>query len=349
MKHKGHHDIYHPEKQRDSEDGPPCLAHSETQRKELVVDVPLVRMERALTVPDTREEDTEDIKHRNQYDRNGIYEKFLAHDGLGRTEVVEAAQLHSEESKDISHRQRPCVAHKYLRDSRLSKGVINIEHHQHAQHRSSQHEVHAHRQPVEHQCITYAANNTQTRSETVNAVNEVYRIDDQHDDDQSKGNTDKRRDMVDSEYAVQVSDEKSCTADQRSRDDLYDELASVAHSDDIIHNAGQIQQHTSGCTHHKFGYRSVGNLELRWQEARHHSDDCQEGEKDGRKKGYAAKARDVPLMYLPLILRVVQMYPGSRTHNGRNHHSYKSEAHQEHRNIPENTEIHNFLFFNTLP
>ena len=79
MKHKGHHDIDHPEKQRDSEDGPPCLTHSETKRKELVVDVPLVRMERALTVPDTREEDTENIKHMNKYDRNRIYEKLLAH------------------------------------------------------------------------------------------------------------------------------------------------------------------------------------------------------------------------------------------------------------------------------
>ena len=181
---------------------PSGLSHCIAQCKELMMDMSFVRIERASAVTYSGEEHTEDIHHRYKDDRNGIYKEHLACQRFIFQEFIETAKLYCKECNYESHCQRPGISHKYLGLARFAEGVVKIEHKKHPYHRHCQHQIHTHFQIIEHQGIADTAQDAESGCKSVNSVNKVYWIDDEHDYDEKYGEPDEcdYEDDVEFEY-----------------------------------------------------------------------------------------------------------------------------------------------------
>ena len=266
-----------------------------------MVDVPLVREERALSVPDAGKEDTEDVHHRDEDDGHGI-DKIGSFVCAAEHRSVDGGELDGEKGQKESHGQRACVTHEGLQDTGLSEGVVEVEHQKESEHRRCKKHVDVHVTVEEDHRIACGSHDAESGCKAVDAVNKVYRVDDQHYDHDRQRNSQHRMKGMDAQESVKVADPQACCAEHDGGEDLHHELDPVGDPYHVVHDADKVEDDATGHGKHDFGYRSVGEHEVVRRVDAHGSYDQKQREKDRRHKGKSSQTGNVSLVDLAVVL-----------------------------------------------
>lgn len=304
----GHHGK-HEEACRHQLDGHHGPAGRETHRQKLMMDVRLVRQEQRLPVARTPQHHPHHVQTRHQQHTERHQQRVV----LQRRQhhrVVHAI-AHHEETQDEAQRQAPRVAHENLAPHlRPSEHIVREERNDHPHRHESQHGIYPlvqlHEEHPEHQQRHHA----QPRRQSVDAVNQVHRVCDEHREQHCQRNAHRRRNHAQTEKPVEVVDVQARQRNHRRRQNLNHELPPVAHPHQVVTDAHDIQQREAAHQKHELAGHPL-HVHLVRTVARHHPQrrEHTHREQDDREERHSPQPRHRPFVHLARVGHVEQAFP----------------------------------------
>ena len=218
--------------------------------------------------------------------------------------------LDDKEAQNIPQRQAAGIPHENLPSQiRTAEHVVRKERNNHPHRHESQHgiapHVEMHEQHPEHQ----QRHHTQPRCQSVDTVNQVDGIGDEHHQQHGQRNTYLCRNQVNAKETIEIVDIQARQRKHRRRDNLHQELLPVAHPNQVVGNAHDIQQGQPSRQEKKLAHQ-VRCRCIRRSVARHqpHGRKHAQGKKNYREKGHSPEARYRTFVYFPFIRHVKQAF-----------------------------------------
>ena len=295
--------VHHHKGESDADDADHGLPLGHSQSDELVVDMVLVRQEKGLAAAPTVQDYPYHIQH--GYDQ----ERERDHDGTGKDAFLHRvghAQTDGHHREQHPDGERAGIAHEYLASALYAAiDILVEEREQHAERGEGDEGVHPPLQPDEHAPESEEGDDAESGSQPVDTVNQVDGVQDIDDDEYRKRRAYIIRYGSDAEQPVQVVEAKPGCDQQDAAYDLYHELGTVAHADQVVHHPRKVKQEQAA----EHGKQTVGQVHVE-HVAVHPQVVEDDGERrrdgDAREEGNASQPRDRSGMQLAAVNLVEQ-------------------------------------------
>lgn len=231
-------------------------ARRQPDGKELMMDVVLVRFEGAFPLAETDQDHTDDVEGRDNQRTEGDDKSAFGIRGHVR---IDLAVFDGKETNRISQREAAGISHKNLpRTLGAAEDIVIEERDEHAKGGDGQHGIAPQPLVDEEECEDEQGNAAQSRSQPVDAVYQVDGVGDEDDGEHGEGHTDIGRQRMDAEQAVQVVNPQPGKREEGGADELDDEFLVIAHSHQVIGNAGEVEQRHPAGEKQQFGQQVTG-------------------------------------------------------------------------------------------
>jgi len=246
--------------------------------------------------------------------------------------------LYAEETEHDADGEAARVAHEYLAPFfRLAEHIIIIKRHEYTQSGEGKHGIEILVEPDEGYAIEQEGDAAQPGGQSVDAVDEVDGIDDEHRNENGEGDADPRRHGMDEQHTVKVGQFHSARHQHNAADYLDEELGTVAHSNKVVGDADEVQ-HDDGaegvCQWQRFCAYFLKQLIMSGRDIYRQKQD--KGEEHYGLEGHATKAWHYTLVYLTLVRLVEQSPAEGDEQNLRYHDSCEKHAQEEYRQDVDN-------------
>ena len=253
----GQEQVQHAEAGGHQKKGDHGRAGSEAHRKELVVDVGLVRKEGVLALAHSAEHDTDNVQRRNHQHAEGYQDRGTGSVRRGRTR--EHAVFHGQQAEQVAKHQAARVAHENLTAAlRLAEHVVGEKGDEHADGNEGDQAVNP-KAGIHEQCTEHGKrDHAQTGGQAIDSVNQVDGVRDEDNQEEGQGDAEKGTDGINPEQPVEVVDVKPGKGEHQRGQQLDQELLPVTDTDQVVGHTHNIEEGQAGGKQQKLGGRAPG-------------------------------------------------------------------------------------------
>ena len=290
------------------QDGDHGRAGREAHGQELVVDVVLVRQEGVPAVAHAVQDDAYHVQRRDQQHAEGHQHGRAA--GLGQRVARVHAVAHGEQAEQVAQHQAARVAHEdFPAAGGVAEDVVGEEGDEHADADESHQGVDPPVVPDEQAAEHGQRHHAQPGGQPIDAVDEVDGVGDEHHQHQREGHADEGREHVDAEEPVEVVDVEPGEGEHQRGEQLHDELLGVAHADEVVRHAHDVEQGESGSEQQQLGgHGRRQQLVQRPSEQQAQPDEAAHAEEDDGEEAEPAQTRHEGVVHLPLVGHVEEPF-----------------------------------------
>ena len=287
--------------------------------KQLMMDVILVGLEGVAAIAQAVEHHPDDVERRQQQGAEGDEEGVVRRDDHRRGIL---AILDGQETEGIAQRQAARIAHEDLAGAvGIAENVVIEEGNEDAEGGGRKHGIAPQPFLDEQAGENEQGYPAQTGRQSVDTIDEVDGIGDEHHRENSKGNGDEVRQLMDAQQTVEVVDAQAGQREQAGTEDLYQELLAIADTDQVVGDAYQVEHGHAANEEEHLGkemlrIRRCKRVTAQQTYGKHQG----VGEEDRRKERHTAQARNGLRVYFPLIGNIEQPLPDGDQENARNDH-----------------------------
>lgn len=268
----------------------------------------LVRFERALATANTNHHHTDHIERRDNQRTESNHESTF---GIRGDIRIVLAVFDGKEREHIAQSQAARITHKNLTGTfRTAEDVIVKERDQHTERGKGEHAVRPKFFLHEQEAKDKQGNAAQTGGKTVDTVNQIDGIGDKDNQKNRKRHTYPGRKGIQAEKTVEVIDPKAGQGKKRSTDDLDHKFLTVAHSDKVIGNTRQVEQSHPADQKQALGqqvHRTEGGNIITHQDAK--GEHATGGKQDGGEERDTAQTGNGTFMNLALTRHIEKLLP----------------------------------------
>ena len=276
-----------------------------TDSQQLMMNMILVRQERILTMTHAVEIHPHHITARHQQRRERQHHRVHPLRSL----LAHRSHLHTQDTDNHTDGQTARIPHEnLLLLLRITEHIVVEELHQNAQRSKRQHRIQILTQREIHNAEEQTRHAAQARSQAVDTVNEVERIDDKHRQQHRKRITDPSRHLPDKQRPVEIAHPQPTGNHHHPAENLNHKLRTVADTHQVVRHSREKQQHHRAIRE-RHRHPVLSNLVAQLMVTQHHIHAIQHHQRkhNHRLESNTAQTRHHARMDLPLINRIKQL------------------------------------------